>query len=100
MFTRNCLVVNDLGCVCLALLVTFVVNQAHAGNNQGNLGVHLTPALGQTPNLHIDSIISPDGLALPDGSGSATVAAAAARRPRRQRLARRRRAARRWRPRY
>jgi mono/diheme cytochrome c family protein len=71
MFTRNCLVVYHLGRVCLALLVTFVVNQAHAGNSQGNLGVHLKPALGQTPDLHIDSIISPDGLALPDGSGSA-----------------------------
>ena len=71
MYTRNYLAFNHLRPLYLALLVAFVINQAQAGNGQDNLGLHLKPALGKTPNLHTDSIISPDGLALPDGSGSA-----------------------------
>ena len=47
------------------------LNSASAADSSGNLGLHLKPRLGATPEMHIDSIISPDGVALPQGSGTA-----------------------------
>ena len=55
----------------LTALVAFTINSATADESAKGLGLHLKQALGSTPEIHIDSIVSPDGVALPAGSGSA-----------------------------
>jgi len=71
MYMRNRLFLNHLQLACLTLLTSLSVTQVYAADSASKLGLHLKPALGHTPDMHVDSIISPDGLALPDGSGSA-----------------------------
>jgi cytochrome c len=56
---------------CCLLLLPTLLNTAKASDNSANLGFHLKPARGTAPEMHIDSIISPDGAALPLGSGTA-----------------------------
>lgn len=73
MFTRNSLsfLKKQLPISCLILLIPIALNSASAADKPGNLGFHLKPARGTTPEMHTDSIISPDGIALPQGSGTA-----------------------------
>jgi mono/diheme cytochrome c family protein len=56
---------------CFLLLIPILLNTAYATDDSASLGFHLKPARGTAPELHIDSIISPDGAALPQGSGTA-----------------------------
>ena len=55
----------------LALLLLFSINQTLAADSSDALGLHLKQRLGSTPDMHVDTIISPDAAALPEGSGSA-----------------------------
>ncbi len=71
MYTRNHSFRTSLKLVCFALLALSAANRVNAADGHGDLGLHLAPALGKTPSLHNDNIISPDGQALPNGSGSA-----------------------------
>jgi len=52
-------------------LATLLANSAYAEDATGKLGFHLKQTLGSTPVDHVDSIVSPDGASLPDGSGTA-----------------------------
>jgi len=66
----NVIIVATATLALLSLSPLALSQQHNAARGNGQLGHHLQPGLGRTVDNIADSIVSPDGSALPVGSGS------------------------------